>query len=196
MNFECVEVCWDLFVRCQSIVNCSSLVCWRQYKWISRAVAAERGRRWWMSRTWKWRFGYRVDLIRDSKTCQSQKRSQEIWDVVVLWQVDGLKSSLFKFIHAIESVKANETARTTFNDSSILVLLAWKRVTIIKLQTDRLGAPGDWAPLWEQPAFHAANCVPPHTFHVTRRERHLIDVRKPWRRLKNSRLSRLPTKCA
>ena len=30
MSFECVEVCGGLFVRCQSKVNCSSQVCWRQ----------------------------------------------------------------------------------------------------------------------------------------------------------------------
>ena len=30
MSFECVEVCLDLLVRCQSKVNCSSQVCWRQ----------------------------------------------------------------------------------------------------------------------------------------------------------------------
>ena len=30
LGFECVEVCWDLLVICQSKVNCSSQVCWRQ----------------------------------------------------------------------------------------------------------------------------------------------------------------------
>ena len=30
MSFECIEVCWNLLMKCQSVVNYSSQVCWRK----------------------------------------------------------------------------------------------------------------------------------------------------------------------
>ena len=77
MNFECVEVCWDLFVRCQRIVNCSSQVCWRQVNlhelWLQKekddefngCLGCENDKIWIQSR-----FDQR-------KTCQSQRWSQD-----------------------------------------------------------------------------------------------------------------------
>ena len=40
MSFECVEVCWDWLVRCQSIMNYSSQVCWRQ--WICKSCSCRK----------------------------------------------------------------------------------------------------------------------------------------------------------
>ena len=42
-NFECVEVCWDAFVRCQSKVNyCSRLVKFAGDKWICKSCGCRK----------------------------------------------------------------------------------------------------------------------------------------------------------
>ena len=69
MNFECVEVCLDLLVRCQSIVNCSSQLSLMETTEFARAPDCRKMKKMTNSTNVLdvkiTRFGYRVDLIRE-----------------------------------------------------------------------------------------------------------------------------------